>query len=92
MDNSEQEYYKAQEAKQLLENPLLREAFAELESDIIQTIKESPAYGDDDMAMRRVLFLQLLGKLKEVFEGYIKDGEIAEYNLKERGFFNKSGI
>lgn len=75
---------RAERARQLLDDPLLKEAFALVESDLIR--KQKSASLDDVTAHHIIgMSLALLGSVRAQFEKMMADGEIEQSRRKERG-------
>lgn len=78
----EQRRIRGVEAKQLLENPMMVEAFSALQGYV-----DSQALGCDpdnkDKAQRIVITRQLLAGLKREFTRIVEDGVVAEIQLSE---------
>ncbi len=62
--NQQQEVIRGDAAKQLLDNPLLKEAFASVEKNIIRAIGDS-AMGDEKTHNRLAIALQLLQQIEK---------------------------
>lgn len=86
--NPEQELSRAVSSEQILKNPLVAEAFTEIEKDIIDRIAVCDVR---DSVSREKLCMMLSASriFKSVFEGHIQTGKMAEIQLKEKGFFKK---
>ena len=78
----EQRKIKGREAKQLLENPLLKEAFAAVNEYIDQQTLSCPP-DDTARAQRIILSKQLLQAIKREIIRKIEDGEVAEIQIAE---------
>jgi hypothetical protein len=70
------EIRKGNEARQLLEHPLLKAAFQGIESGLVEGLKRVPM-GDVKTQQDLVLTLQLLGKLKSHFLQVMDTGKLA---------------
>jgi hypothetical protein len=79
----EQEVQRAQEAKRLLEHPLLIEAFASIEKEVIERWTQSPA-SDAPGREKLWLTLKLLHRLRTHLESLVSSGKLAEATLRER--------
>jgi hypothetical protein len=73
---------RAREAKQLLDNPLLKEAFAAVAAHIEDQAQSCPL-DDQVRAQRIILSKQLMQTLKRQIERRIEDGEVAEIQIAE---------
>lgn len=74
--------FRAQDAKQLLENPMLVGAFKSLE-DAISSSALSCDPDNKDKAQRIVIGLQILAGIKREITRIIEDGNIADVQLNE---------
>lgn len=74
------EYARGQEAKELLENPLLLAAFNEIEEGINRQWKQSKA-SDADAREKLYLMQRLLQNLKAGIQEHITTGKMAETQL-----------
>lgn len=68
------------QAKRLMENPFITEAFAALEKTILDAWKESPA-DDDKGRYNAYLMYRLFKNLRHQFEYAITTGEVAKKEL-----------
>jgi hypothetical protein len=77
-------------AQRLLEDPLLREAFALAEQSILNLFRSAP---DDATAIRSKQLLTALTLVKRALEQAISDGKIAEHALEDqkRGIVTQLG-
>ena len=66
---------KANDARQLLEHPLLQEVFSGVRENMVQSIEACPLT-DDDMRNQLMLSLQVLQSVKEELMNYIQDSQI----------------
>lgn len=73
---------KAEEAKRLLNEPMLKAAFEGVESGLIQAMK-SAALGDDKTHHELVLCLQLLGRVRHYFKEVIDTGTMEQLQRKQ---------
>ena len=82
MDDTEIQY-RGERAKQLLKDPLLKEAFEVCKKQILQTWENSPAR---DVEAREWLWklYQASLRFEEVFKGFIDSGKMAEEQLKHK--------
>lgn len=73
---------RGEQAKRLLENPLIKEAFEAIEQAITDGWKNSAA--DDDRARQNAYLLaRLLENFKQQFRTVINTGKVAEKDLLE---------
>lgn len=86
--NPEQELSRAVSSEQILNNPLVSEAFKDIEKEIVERIA---LLNVNDSVSREKLCMMLSASriFKSVFEGHIQTGKMAEMQLKEKGFFKK---
>lgn len=88
----EQRRIRGREARQLLDNPLLKEAFAAVAAHIEDQAQSCPL-DDQVRAQRIILSKQLLATIKRQIEKRIEDGEVAEMQIeqieKQRGLMRK---
>ncbi len=84
MDNKtlENRQFRANDAKQLLENPLLIEAFTTVEN-AIHNMALSCEPDNKDKTQRIIISLQLLAGIKRELTKVIDDGIIAKIQLSE---------
>ena len=66
---------RGQEAEQLVNNPLLKEAFAGVKAKLIEKLEEVPI-GDLDTQHEIALSLQLLKTVRRYLENWVQDGVI----------------
>ena len=80
--NLEQENHRGNQAKELLENPLLSEAFDTVELEIKRAWEDSPAR---DIEGREKLYQMLLlnRKVKRHIESVVQTGEMARRTLAD---------
>lgn len=74
--------FRAQDAKQLLENPLLVEAFQAVENALLLA-STSCEPDNKDKAQRIIISHQLLAGIKREITRIIQDGDIANVQLSE---------
>jgi hypothetical protein len=74
--------FRAQDARQLLENPLLIEAFKSLENALLSAAMLCEP-DNKDKAQRIIISHQLLAGIKREITRVIQDGEIAKVQLNE---------
>lgn len=93
-DQTETEIQRGQDAAQLLAHPLLAEAFAIIEADLIEKWQTSPAR---DVKARETLYLSqlLLRRLEGQLQLVVETGQVAAATLTQRigqtlrrGFYN----
>lgn len=79
----EEQVLRGEEARQLLEHPLLVEAFQTIEQEVTQAWQNSPARdveGRENLWLQRKLLQKLRGQLEEVME----TGKVAKASLAQR--------
>ena len=79
----EQEVQRGQDAKRLLEEPLLQEAFEVIEQEIMEKWKTAPAR-DVDGREKLWMMLHLLGRVRSHLESVMASGHLAEATLAQR--------
>lgn len=78
----EQQVIDADEARRLLENPILKEAFAGVKSGIITAMQNAPM-GDEKTHNRLVISLQVLNQIEKNITEKILTGKLAEIQINE---------
>jgi hypothetical protein len=73
---------RAAHAEQLLNDPLLQEAFASVRTAILERIESAPM-ADTEGAEKMRVMLKLLRDLKANFEHAVRDGQLAKFKLEE---------
>lgn len=76
MSDIDQEIRKAEEARRLLDEPMMKQAFLNIESGLVENLKKVPI-GDTKTQHELVLTLQLLTKLKGHFLTVMQTGQMA---------------
>jgi len=66
---------RAVNAQRLLDDPLISEAFHEVERGILDAMRKS-AVGDVDTHHTLAISLQLLGQVEQRFRNWVRDGEL----------------
>jgi hypothetical protein len=79
MDNS----VRAERAKQILDDPLVKEAFESVEAAIILAMKRSEV-GDTSTHHNLTLSLQLLEQVHRQFTKWIIDGKVESFKSTQR--------
>jgi hypothetical protein len=74
---------RAEEAKRLLSEPLLVEAFDNVEAGLIGAMKVS-IMGDDKTHHELVLCLQLLGRVRNYFKEVIDTGKLEQLQAERK--------
>ena len=82
MDN-ERDILRGQQAKELLEHPLLAEAFTTLEQEILSEWQNSPAR-DIEGREKLWMMLKLAQRVKSALETLVDTGKLAKHQLIER--------
>ena len=82
MIDHEAEVLRGRQAAELLEHPLLVEAFAALEQEVVNEWKNSPAR-DEDGRERLWMMLRLSQKVRGYLESVITTGKMGQIQLKE---------
>lgn len=74
---------RAERAKQILDDELIKEAFRAVEAGLVSALKTSPI-GDVDTHHTIALSLQLLGNVERQFRTWISDGQLETARDKQR--------
>jgi len=82
MDNSKEEIARGEAAKQLLDNPLLKEAFESVRSGIVRAMENSPM-GDEKTHNRLAIALQVLAQVKKAISIHIETGTMASIQTRD---------
>ncbi|HEY6021527.1 MAG TPA: hypothetical protein VIY48_16985 [Candidatus Paceibacterota bacterium] len=84
----ENELHRAESARQFLESPLVKDAFSEIEKDIIDRIALCPV-ADSVVREKLCMMLSMSRMFKAVFESHVQTGKMADLQLREKKrFFN----
>lgn len=78
----QEEVTQGEAAKQLLDNPLLKAAFDEVEKNLVRTIKASPL-GDEKTHNRLAIALQLLQQIEKAITIHIETGKMAQMQVND---------
>lgn len=78
------EIRRGMEATNLLEQPLMKQAFLGIEAGLVEALKSVPM-GDTKTQHELVLTLQLLGKLKRHFLTIMETGKMARIQKESMG-------
>jgi hypothetical protein len=81
-DGSVNEIVRGEEARLLLENPLLVEAFESVRKGIVSGMTSS-AMGDEKTHNRLVIALQLLHQIEKQLKDHVDTGKMAQIQVKE---------
>lgn len=87
----EEEIRKGMDAERLLNEPLMKQAFIGIESQLVEALKSVPM-GDSKTQHELVLTLQLLGKLKRHFLTIMETGKMARIQKESLGTRLKKAI
>lgn len=68
---------RAEEAKRLMNEPMLKQAFDGVEAGLVSAMKVS-AFGDEKTHHELVLCMQLLGRVKHYFQEVIDTGRMEQ--------------
>lgn len=79
----EQESQRADDARLLLENYLVIEAFETISSELTKALMSSPAR-DSEGREKLYLMNQLLGRVKKHFDSVVNNGVLAKRTIIER--------
>lgn len=80
--NQHEEVIRGEAAKQLLANPLLKDAFESVQKNIILAIADS-AMGDEKTHNRLAIALQLLKQIEKSITIHIETGKLAQIQIDE---------
>ena len=75
--------HKANRARQLLEDPLLKEAFSIMERDIIEMFASCPERDKEGLQLLQQ-HLRNVRKLKNILLGIIENGKLIEHQIREK--------
>lgn len=81
-DGSVNEIVRGEEARILLENPLLVEAFESVRKGIVGGMTSS-AMGDEKTHNRLVIALQLLNQIEKQLKDHVDTGKMAQIQVNE---------
>lgn len=81
--NESQRIYNADRAKECLENEAFQQAFADIEQELIEQWKTSPAR-DEDARQKLWLMLKMLEKLKLTLQASLDSGKLAVIEMEHR--------
>ena len=84
------EIVRGEEARILLENPLLVEAFDSVRKGLISWMNQS-AMGDEQTHNRLVIALQLLNQIEKQLKDHVATGKLAEIQVKEQSLAQQVG-
>ena len=76
------EIRRGREAERLMSDPMIVEAFADIEGGILSRLRTVDV-GAKDAQRDLIVTLQLLGNLKRILQTHIQTGELAELTKKE---------
>lgn len=79
---------RGQEAKRLLNEPLLKEAFDGVRMKILERLEEV-AIGDVDTQHELTLCLQTIKQVKRYMENWMRDGQLEEIREAEKSKFQR---
>lgn len=77
------EVRRGEEAKRLMNEPLLQEAFTKIEAAILESMKRADV-GASDAHRNLIVTLQLLGKVKRHIQTVIETGQMAALEEEKR--------
>ena len=89
--NEEDKLIRAREAESLLNNPLLRAAFDDVRTKLVEQIEQCNIK-DDVLRDKLMLSLQLVKRIKGVLTDHINTGKITSNVLNKRSMFNREGM
>ena len=80
----EEKIHRGAEAQRILSNPLLTEAFVEIESALMRAWHTPPAMSSTEMREGVFLQVQALRKLRDTLTKYVSDGKVEEMTIQQR--------
>lgn len=91
MATIEERIYDANRAKEVLENEAFQQAFADIEQEVIEQWKSSPAR-DEAGREKLWMYLSMLRKVKTHLETTLESGKLAGLEIEHRqGLLAKAG-
>lgn len=81
-------FEKAERAKQLLADPLLKEALQNIREGLVRKA-EASAFDDIDAHHQVVLSLQILKQVSVELQKYISEGVVVAHRVKQDSFIEK---
>ena len=81
-------FEKADRAKQLLADPLLKEAFATIREELVAGLEKTPM-GDVDTQHDLALTLQVLKRLQTTLHRFVQDNILQEHKNKSQSFIER---
>lgn len=75
-------------AKNILEDELYKESFETVRNQLVLQL-ESSGMGDKELHNRITIALQVLKQIQHTLTDVMQTGEIAEIELKEKGFLRR---
>ena len=81
-------FERAERAKQLLSDEVLKGAFSDIRSRLIAQLESAPI-SDIELQHEVTLMLQLLRRVREQLERYVGDGAIEQHRAKQQTFIEK---
>lgn len=83
MSSIEQRIYDGDRARDILENPVYHWVFEEIEKELTESWKSSPARAEADRE-KIYLALQMLTKIKSAIQGALETGQLARMELDHK--------
>lgn len=80
---------RADAARQLLESPVFKAAFADVRDDLIRSI-ETCGFMDVDTQHELTISLQLLNRLKKKLERWVDDGKMEQKRLDQQNWIERA--
>jgi len=81
-------FERAERAKQLLEDDVLKGAFQEIRNRLIAQLESMPI-SDIEAQHEATLMLQLLRRLREQLERYVSDGAVEQHRTRQQKFIER---
>lgn len=83
MATIEQRIYAANRAKEVLENEAFQQVFADIENEVIEQWKTSPAR-DEAGREKLWIYLSMLNKVKKHLESSLESGKLAQLDIEHK--------
>lgn len=83
MDKSEREIQRGLRAKQILDDDLVKEAFAHIDAELWRLFRDTPPKNGEDLTFIRQM-LYISEKFRMFLSKAVTDGKMAELKIKEK--------
>ena len=84
--NPEEAKIRAERAKQLLNDPLLKESFELAETALLQALRVAKT---DAEAFKATIAFQVFEVIRDSIRTHIETGKIMDYNFREQSFWER---